>query len=160
MTTILCFDPSGNTGDEGNGTTGYALYKDGKLITFGDIAAKNYQSTEEYFWEHENLIEALSPNVIVCESYRLFGNKAKAQSGSQLGTPQLIGYMMMEAWKRSINWVIQNPSDKARMNDAILEHMGVIEKKGNKWYCMDRVTNLHMRDAIRHGQFYLRFGVK
>jgi hypothetical protein len=158
---ILCFDPSGNisTG-EGKGTSGWSVFKDKELIEFGEIKASDFDSKEAYFQAHEDLILQHYPDIIVCESYRLFGNKAKQQSGSLLETPMLIGYMQMVAYKFRIQWVTQDPSTKARVADDILTRMGVFEKKGNKYYCQGKQTNIHMRDAIRHGIFYIRYKLK
>jgi RNase H-fold protein (predicted Holliday junction resolvase) len=115
---------------------------------------------QEYFSAHQDLIEEASPNIIIIESYKLFGHKAKQQSGSNLETPQLIGFIEMVAFRLNIKVVFQDPSQKVRVADDILTRMGVFEKKGNKYYCQGKQTNLHMRDAIRHGIFYIRYKLK
>lgn len=154
---ILCFDPSGNF-TEGKGTTGWAIFEDGELKDFGEIKSSDFAFQEEYWADHERLIFAISPDLILCESYHLFGQKAKAQTGSAMETSQLIGYMKMVAWKCDIVWVFQHPDQKTPVNDERLVRAGVFMKKGNKHYCMDRPTNLHMRDAIRHGVYYYKLG--
>jgi hypothetical protein len=153
---VLCFDPSGNY-NEGSGTTGWAVFTDGILTEFGTISATDHKTIEGYWAEHEALIAIQQPNIIVCESFRLFAHKAKAQTNSQMETPQLIGYLRMTCWKRRIKFVFQSPSDKVRVADPILVKMGVFELKGNKHYCNGKPTNLHIRDAIRHGVFFHKY---
>jgi hypothetical protein len=156
---VLCFDPSGNfSKNEGSGTTGWALFVDGQLENFGDIAAKDYRSLEFYFREHRRLIDNKNPNKIVIESFKLQPGKAMQQSWSAMETPQLIGYIRMYAHEGAVDVVFQDPKDKVRVADPILEFMGVIEKKGRGYTCMGKPTNLHMRDAIRHGIYYHKYG--
>lgn len=156
---VLCFDPSGNfSKNEGSGTSGWALFDYGKLENFGEIKAEEYKSLEEYFIAHRQLIDMKAPKKIVIESFKLQPGKAMQQSWSAMETPQLIGFIRMYAYVNLIDVVFQDPKDKIRVADPILEHMGILEKKGNKYICMGRSTNLHMRDAIRHGIFYHRYG--
>ena len=155
---ILTLDPSGNfSKNEGDGTTGWAIFNYGELKDFGDIASSDYQRIEEYWLAISDLID-LSVDVVVCESYRLFAGKATAQSNSMMETPQLIGYLRMHCFKWQIPIVFQDPKDKARVSDPILVRQDVFQKKGNKHYCLGRSTNLHMRDAIRHGIYFLKYG--
>jgi len=154
----LALDPSGNFSKrEGDGTTGWAIFEDGKLKDFGDVKAADYTKIEEY-WEAVSDLIDLSINITVCESYRLFAGKASAQSNSMMETPQLIGYLRMHCYKWEIPIVFQDPKDKLRVTDPILVRQGVFELKARKHYCMGRPTNLHMRDAIRHGLYFLKYG--
>lgn len=159
MTKVLSFDPSGNF-SEGKGTTGWAVFKQKDLSHFGEIKASDYMLKQEYFSAHQDLIEETMPNVIVIESYKLFGHKAKQQSGSSLETPQLIGFIEMVAFQHNIPVVFQDPSSKVRVADDILTRMGVFEKKGRSYYCQGHKTSLHERDSIRHGIFYIRYKLK
>jgi hypothetical protein len=156
MSTVLCFDPSGNF-EEGSGTTGWAYFEDDELIRFGDVKASDSTTIEKYWHEVTELISILEADEVVIEDYRLFGHKAKQQSWSALETPQLIGYMRMYCWERDIPVIFQSPKDKIRVADPQLEKLGIIEKKGNLYYCLGKKTNLHQRDAIRHGVFYHRY---
>ena len=156
MKKVLSFDPSGNY-NEGSGTTGWAVFEDETLTEFGTISASDFSTLEGYWSAHEQLIVMKQPNIVVCENFKLFSHKAKAQSFSQMETPQLIGYLRMMCWKRHIKIHFQQPSDKLRVTDPILVKMGVFELKGNKHYCNGKPTNLHIRDAIRHGVFYNRY---
>ena len=155
---ILTLDPSGNfSKNEGDGTTGWAIFEDGELKDFGDVKAVDYEKIEAYWEAISDLID-LSIGLVVCESYRLFAGKATAQSNSMMETPQLIGYLRMHCYKWEIPILFQAPTDKLRVTDPILVRMGFFELKSRKHYCLGRSTNLHMRDAIRHGIYFLKYG--
>lgn len=155
---ILTLDPSGNfSKNEGDGTTGWAIFSYGELMNFGHVQASDYERIEEYWQDVSELIGS-DIDVVVCESYRLFAGKASAQSNSMMETPQLIGYLRMHCYKWQIPIVFQDPKDKARVSDPILVRQGIFELKGRKHYCLGRSTNLHMRDAIRHGIYFLKYG--
>lgn len=100
------------------------------------------------------------PDVIVIESYRLFGHKSKQQIGSQLETPQLIGYLEMVAYELNTPVFFQDPSTKSRHADDILARTGVIEKRGQYYYYKGVITNLHQRDALRHLIYFYKYGRK
>lgn len=153
---VLCLDPSGNF-KEGEGITGWALFEDGKLRSFGRVDSNEYGRQESYWYGVHFLIKQYKPDVVVCESYRLFGHKANQQIGSAMETPQLIGYLRMVCWAHGIEFVFQDPQNKIRFNDEILVKMGILEKKGNRYYCMGKPTVDHERDAIRHGLYYFRY---
>lgn len=154
---ILSFDPSGNHGKEGDGTTGYAISLDNNLPhKLGDIKADDFEIKHMYWGFHKELILNVNPDLIVIESYKLFGHKAKQQTGSELPTAQLIGYLEMVAYENSIPVVFQDPSTKQIHTDEILVKLGVLEKKGDKHYYKGELTNLHKRDALRHDLYYKR----
>ena len=158
---VLVFDPSGNFGDkEGQGTTGWSVWNDGELTDFGRIDSKDFNSQESYWESHARLIHRIHDRAIlvVMESYKLFAHKANAQSWSTMDTPQLIGYLRMYCWSYRIPVQFQDPSDKQRVTDPILVKMGIIEKRGQKHYCLNRSTVIHERDAIRHGVFFHKYG--
>lgn len=154
---VLCLDPSGNH-KEGEGTTGWALFEDGELVDFGRIKSESYSIQEHYWFRVRWLLNEYHPDLLVCESYRLFGHKANQQIGSAMETCQLIGYLRMACWKHGIKFVFQDPKDKIRVSDEQLAKMGVLEKRNGRYYCMGRQTVIHERDAIRHGIFYFRYG--
>lgn len=156
MSRVLCFDPSGNF-SEGKGTTGYAVFENDELVTFGDVAAKDFETREEYWSWITKVIYDVQPTLCIIEDYHLFEFKSKQQSWSALETPQLIGYMRMFCYNHDIPYRFQSPKDKVRVNDDQLVKLGIIEKRGNRYYCSGKSTNLHQRDAIRHGIFYHRY---
>lgn len=154
---ILSFDPSGNF-TEGKGTTGYAIAVDGYLPhKLGDINSEGFVNKHEYWLKHEDLINFVAPDVIVIESYKLFGHKAKQQTGSEIPTAQLIGYLEMIAYKKKIPVFFQDPSTKQRHADDILVKMGIVEKKGRSYYYKGEITNMHKRDALRHNLYFQKY---
>lgn len=158
---VLIFDPSGNFSQrEGQGTSGWAIFAEGELVEFGDIKAEQEDTVEKYWRTHARMITKNQPDIVVCESYKLQPGKAMAQSYSALETPQMIGYLRMICYEEAIRFVFQDPSTKLRVADPILERMGIIEKRGRMYYCKGIRTNDHMRDAIRHGIFFQRYGDK
>jgi RNase H-fold protein (predicted Holliday junction resolvase) len=153
---VLAFDPSGNF-DEGEGTSGYSISLDGNMPhKLGEIKASDYKIRQHYWFAHKKLIEQTFPDHVVIESYRLFGNKSKEQIGSSLETPQLIGYLEMVCYELNIPVYLQDPTTKSRHADDVLIKAGVIEKKGGKHYYRGELTNLHMRDALRHDLYFRR----
>lgn len=163
MAKVISIDPSGNW-TEGKGTTGWALFEDGKLKDFGNVKAKDFDSAEQYWW---NVLVASGPrgmyfgkHTIVCESFRLQPGKAAAQSWSAMETPMLIGCLKMEAWEHGHRFILQDPSCKARVPDNLLVQMGILEERNGRYYALGRPTNDHIRDAIRHGVYYHLYGVK
>lgn len=157
--TQIWLDPSGNF-SEGKGTTGWATFVNGQVARFGEVKASDYASQEEYWYVVARIVTGANADLIGCESYRLFGHKAQSQVQSAMETCQLIGYLRMVAYHRNIPFVMQDPSQKVRVNDENLTREGVFEKRGNNYYFEGKLTNLHMRDAIRHGIHYNRYGRK
>lgn len=153
---ILAFDPSGNF-EEGRGTTGWSIFEYNELL-FGEIKATDYESAEAYWDRHLTYIHNIKPDVVVCESFNLQPSKAKQQSWSALETPQLIGLLRWYCWSNNIKMVLQKPLIKQRFTDDVLEYMGYAEKRGGMYYIKGEKTNLHMRDSIRHGLYYMRYG--
>lgn len=161
--TVISVDPSGNTGSEGNGTTGIARFYDGVVVDFCHVKAEAYDTPEAYWAAVSDKVSGYDTlcgrvDAVVCESYKLFAHKAQQQSWSAMETPQLIGAIRVCLWQRGIPVYFQDPSSKVRVTDPILEHMGVIEKKGQFYHCQQHRTNIHERDAIRHGVFFHNFG--
>lgn len=157
MTRILTFDPSGNF-EEGKGTTGWSIFEHNNLASFGEIKASDFDSAEAYWDRHLTFIGDIRPDVVVCESFNLQPSKAKQQSWSALETPQLIGVMRWYCWTWGYKFVPQKPLIKQRFTDEVLEKTGYVERRGDLYFVRGYRTNLHMRDSIRHGLYYLRYG--
>ena len=156
---VLAFDPSGNF-NEGKGTSGWCTSIDNQGHVLGDIDSKDYSSREDYWFAHRTLVERKFPDVLVIESYKLFGNKAMSQAGSSLETPQLIGYLQMVAHELNIPVVLQDPSTKTRHSDPVLTATGTITKHGIQYYFKGEKTNMHKRDALRHNMYFCKYGKK
>lgn len=163
MTRILAIDPSGNF-KEGKGTTGFALFKKETPIALWAINSDRFDSDIEYWAYLAHKIEYYFPDVVVMEGYRLYnhkGIKASTQSNSDLETPQLIGALKLKCYELKIPYVIQYASEvKQRWNNNVLVNKGYLKEKNNRLYFEDMQTNDHVRDALRHGLHYLKYGRK
>lgn len=148
---IMAIDPSGNF-NEGKGTTGIAYFEDNKLIKTLDIKAKEYQSQMSYWWSVRAKVFKYKPDILVIESFELFADKGKELTGSEFETAQLIGILKSCAGvfpPRAKQVVMQKPSIKSRYPDELLIKKGIINK--------DNEYSPHIKDAIRHGLYYINF---
>lgn len=156
---ILALDPSGAY-KEGYGTTGWCLIDQDtkKVMKFGYIHAKNYSCQFQYWDAHIKLIDSLAgfhPDIVM-EDYLLYGARANAQINSRLETPQLIGIIKYEAYKRGLFVYIQTALEvKIRWNDDVLVHKGIIQKDGRVYKIGPTIVSDHIRDSIRHGMHYM-----
>lgn len=161
---ILALDPSGNF-YEGKGTTGWCLYdqESNKIAKFGFICAEHFNTQIDYWDAHIALIDSLTgyhPDIIM-EDYLLYSNRATDQINSRLETPQLIGMLKYEAYKRGLKTTVQTAMQvKTRWSDTILIHKGYITKKGNKYYIGTTVLPDHVRDSIRHALHFTTYTSK
>lgn len=151
---ILALDPSGSY-KEGQGTTGWVLFDQvtNKIIKFGVIQASKYSCQFRYWDAHINLIDGLMgyKPVIVIEDYLLYGPKATSQINSRLETPQLLGIIKYETYKRGLMVYIQTAAQvKIRWNDNVLMTKGYLHKDGNQYTIAHTPVVEHVRDALRH----------
>lgn len=155
---VLAMDPSGNY-QEGNGTTGWVLFdnESKKICKFGVIKASNYSNQFRYWDAHVELIDGLAgfnPDIVM-EDYLLYANRSRNQINSRLETPQLLGILKYEAYKRGIYITTQTAMQvKTRWSDALLCKKGYLVDT-NVGYCIGetRVVD-HIRDALRHALHY------
>lgn len=160
----LALDPSGSY-NEGKGTTGWCLMdlKTKKIMKFGFINATSYDCQFKYWDAHIKLIDSLAgyhPDVVI-EDYLLYGDRAQAQINSRLETPQLIGIIKYECYKRGLFIYIQTALQvKIRWNDDILVKKQFVQHRGNKFYIGDVVVSDHIRDSIRHAVHYMTYNTK
>lgn len=160
---MLALDPSGNY-KEGKGITGWCLFdiETMKIIRVGTLEAKDYTEQYQYWDAHVDLIDSLAgfkPDVVV-EDYLLYSNRAQNQINSRLETPQLLGIIKYENYKRSIYTHVQTAqSVKTRWSDPVLMRKGYIEKVGNSYKLKgyDKVLPTHIKDAIRHALHYATY---
>jgi hypothetical protein len=154
----LVFDPSGNF-FEGKGNTGWAFYHDGNLTSVGQLRAVEATTQLEYWQMHISLIDAIKPDVLVCEDYKLYANTAKAQIGSAFETPQLIGVLKYALRERAIRLVLYPALNKARYTNDILVRNKVVTRDGNnRYYATGIPITNHILDAIRLGEFFKQYG--
>ena len=158
---VLALDPSGNF-YEGKGTTGWCLFDQdsGKLAKFGYIYAERFTTQMDYWDAHISLIDSLAgyhPDIVM-EDYLLYGNRATNQINSRLETPQLIGMIKYEAYKRGLKVAVQTALQvKTRWSDEILIHKGYIQKKGNRFYIGTTGIPDHIKDSIRHALHFTTY---
>lgn len=158
---ILAFDPSGNF-KEGKGITGWVLLdtETDKICKFGYISASMSPNQFDYWDKHIILIDSLSgykPDV-VCEDYLLYSNRAQNQINSRLETPQLIGVIKYECYKRGIRVNVQTAQlVKTRWKDDILVRKGYLNRKGNSCAIGATIVADHIKDALRHAVHYATF---
>lgn len=155
---VLALDPSGAF-KEGLGTTGWCLFdqQTDKIVKFGFIYAGNFATQFKYWDEHIQLIDSLAgyhPDIVI-EDYLLYNNKAEAQINSRFETPQLIGIIKYEAWKRGLYIHIQTAMQvKTRWSNDTLVHKGYIQKTKNKYTIGGNGTCTHILDSVRHAVHY------
>lgn len=100
-------------------------------------------------------------DVIVCENFRLYQHKAQAQVHSLLETPRIIGALEYMAWQKLVPIYFQMAVDvKKRFSDELLLKDGTLTKEKNGLYFKEIKTNDHMRDAMRHFYYFVKFRLK
>lgn len=154
---ILALDPSGSF-KEGKGTTGFCKFINGTIENVYDLKAKGFETRVDYWKEHIEIIQHEKPEVVVCEDFVLYGHKAKQQTGSQMETSQLIGYIEMKCVELGIPFVKQRATIKIRFSDDILVLKGYIQKGQNRYLWNGQSVNLHIRDSIRHAVYFWKYG--
>lgn len=158
---ILAIDPSGNF-TEGKGTTGWSLLDENiNILACGQILANNYECKEAYWESIINLITSLQPDRLVIEDFLLYASKSNNQINSRFETPKLIGLIEMYAYKHNAHIKLQRAVDvKNRWTDDILVLNKIIDKVGNRYYAGGVMISEHIRDSIRHGVHYIKYGIK
>ena len=159
---ILALDPSGNY-NEGSGTTGWVLFdmETDKICKFGVIKAGMYSNQMDYWDAHIALLDGLAgyePDIVI-EDYLLYANRSQSQINSRFETPQLIGILKYECYKRGIMVYLQTAvSVKKRWNNKILVAKGYLNMKGRCYYIGDIMVSDHVQDAVRHAVHFATFG--
>ena len=125
---ILAFDPSGNF-KEGKGITGWCLLdtQTNKIAKFGYISAVMYPNQFAYWDAHVTLIDSLAgyAPVVVIEDFLLYGNRTSSLINSRFETPQLIGILKYECYKRGVMVYLQTAvSVKKRWNNKMKIYLG------------------------------------
>lgn len=130
---IYAFDP----GD----TTGWARlrYDDGYLYESGSVPFK--EMCEFLFDRDEDLDNTIA---IICEDWRLFGNKAKQMIGSDFKAIQVIGMLQMWLYRWHTPFVLQPANIK-----SIAEKFSGIKPTGTH-------DKSHHIDAMNHGIYWLK----
>ena len=166
---VLALDPSGNY-NEGKGTTGWCLSRNGYIYAAGQIYAAEYPDQMSYWSAVIKLITKTYKELgsdtdltVVCEDYRLYASASQAQINSNLETPQLIGVIKWACYKLNIPIVMQMASEvKNRWSNSILVDQNIITKDYNSpgYHCGTSALSNHSLDALRHCVHYNTFKVK
>ena len=153
---FIAMDPSGNF-LEGKGQTGWVIINNTQIECFGQIRAKDYESREEYWKAHTDLIEERELTRIVIEDFRLYKSKAHSQTNSEMETSKLLGYIEMYSYNSHLTLKKQIASQaKSRFKDKILLYKGYVTKDQNGRVYINAVNvSRHIVDALRHALFYL-----
>lgn len=152
---ILAIDPSGSY-NEGKGQSGWVVMEDSKIITFGILKATDYDTKEDYWLAHSELInEKVWENTkteIVIENFRLYGHRASAQINSEMETVRLLGHLEMWCFNENIKINYQMAVQvKKRFSDDILLRLNYITKDNNGRYYINGINVAgHVVDALRH----------
>ncbi len=161
--TLVVLDPSGSF-NEGKGHTGITIMRDDdwSSVQLKSIAAKDYSTRHEYWdavmGEVLNLISERP--IVIVESFMIRNNGFLI--GKMPETIRLIGAMEWEFEKYGINYIFQTPSAaKSRFKDEMLVRLVPgFEARGDRYYFNGKLTNDHMRDALKHLLYYRKYGVK
>lgn len=125
-------------------TTGWALFRNGQLYDCGHLDIKN-QGLEAVYKAFQFRVFI---DCIVIEDYKIYPNKLKLHTMSNLMTPRIIGAFEYLAILRTVPIYFQMAGTAKGFctNDKL--------RKWNYWIKGQK----HSRDAIRHGCYWLLFG--
>ena len=88
----------------------------------------------------------------------MYYNRADNQINSRLETPQLIGVIKYECYKRGITVNIQTAvSVKTRWSDDTLVRKGYLKRQGRSYYIGGVLVSDHIKDSIRHAVHFATF---
>jgi len=125
-------------------TTGYAIFIDTHLRYYVQIASKDIWEVAKWL---ETFTKKFHPKVIVVEDYRVYSWRAKQHTWSDLFTPRLIGGLEVLCGMHDVPLIKQQPQvAKGFCTDDKLKSWGFWVK-----------GQPHVRDAIRHGCYYILF---
>lgn len=137
MGSLLALDPGE--------TTGVAIFQQGKLI----------ETSQESTKEIKSALITIAPilnrdgfDAIVIEEYRIYSWKAKDHAWSDLHTSRLIGAVELMCAMHNLPLFKQS---------AQIAKQFCTDKKLKEWGYWQR-GQVHARDAIRHGCYYILFG--
>lgn len=158
---IIAVDPSGSF-NEGKGKTGLAYSLDTRdSVEVISIEAKDYPNRHSYWNSILCHILGRFPDVVVIESFVTRANGFLI--GKMPETPMLIGMLVWEFEKLGIPYVFQSPSQaKTRFKDDYLgKYIPNYEVKptarGKLYFLDGKLTNDHIRDAIKHLLYYKKY---
>ena len=166
-------DPSGSF-NEGKGHTGIVTIKDNDWTTleYISIAAKDYDTRHEYwhavmlkiydytFWNKPEPRTNLDTKVII-ESFMI--RTQGFLMGKMPETIQMIGALEYKLENHGIDYSLQTPTQaKSRFKDIDLpRYIPGFEKRINgRYYLNGKQINDHIRDALKHLLYYMKYRAK
>ena len=124
----------------------------------GVVKAEDYSCQFQYWDAHIKLIDSLAGyNMdVVIEDYLLYSDRANNQINSRLETPQLLGIIKYEAYKRGLFIYIQPAMlVKKRWSNETLAYKGYVKAEARgKVSIAGRTVVTHIQDSIRHAIHY------
>lgn len=123
-------------------TTGWAFFEGGDLADSGETGP------DDTMIETHDLIYDLEPDMLVIEDYKIYGWKANTHQWSSLFTPRLIGAIELTCILYDID-IHKQMAQEAK---------GFCTNKKLKQWNYYKTGKPHVRDAIRHGCYWLVFG--
>ncbi|MGL5078300.1 MAG: hypothetical protein ACRDBG_21080 [Waterburya sp.] len=126
---------------------GWSFFEDCELKNSGQVNTLN--ST---FLVVRDLFYTYTPQLVVCEDYRIYANKASEHINSELFTAKLIGRIQHECDANNIPYIMQMAHEgKDFTTDSKLIGWGLVS--GSQMH-----ENRHAIDSIRHGVHFILFG--
>lgn len=164
MNTYIFVDPSGSF-NEGKGHTGIAVIENENWdsLTISSIAAKDFKDRHSY-WKRildsiMHIVQDTSePVTVIIESFMI--RNQGFLTGKMPETIQFIGAFTWELEKENIKYIFQTPSQaKSRFkDDSLSRYIPNFELRSNgRYYLNGKQTNDHVRDALKHLLYFLKY---
>ena len=155
----IFIDPSGSY-TEGKGHTGVAVMEDEDWSTLKvySVAAKDYSTRSAYWGTIINFIRKNYNATIIIESFAIRNNGFLM--GKMPETIRFIGAMEYTMDLYSIKYIFQTPTQaKSRFKDEdLVKYIPDFERRDNgRWYLNDKLTNDHIRDALKHLLYFHKY---
>lgn len=155
----IFIDPSGSF-TEGKGHTGIAVMddEDWSSLKVYSIAAKDFSTRHSYWSKIIGFIRKNYDATIIIESFAIRNNGFLM--GKMPETIRFIGAMEYIMEQYSIKYIFQTPSQaKSRFKDEdLIRHIPDFERRDNgKWYLQGKMTNDHIRDALKHLLYFHKY---
>lgn len=164
---ILAIDPSGSF-KHGSGTTGWSIIDSEslKIISLGSIKAKNFETREEYFNTHADLLKNREYDLIILEAFVLYESSAKTMINQELETSELIGLIkyLADIYEKEIvtqraveiSTITKKPNILLSTINETFEQISIKtnKRKAKSYYFYERLLSSHILDSIRHTVYY------
>lgn len=131
-------------------TTGWALFEEGKLTRWGQEETVTKVGKEKVLnWAPLMRLFTMSPDVVVCENYRIYAHKLERHSFSQVETLRLIGGIDL------LCSMCNGKGPTPIYYQMSVQHKGFVKDERLKEWGFWKEGQKHSRDAIRAGIYFL-----